>query len=139
MQFLGLLHGLDYWRRDAGSVGDYCLHSLRGPQQRIEVVANDLDGDLGVYAGDHVADKVRQRLLHLDVDAWHFLTERCQQIMDDLIPTVLHRWVHAQNVFAGVNWRRVLVHLRPAGATHEMQNLAIRIGWRLLSLAKLGV
>ena len=51
------------------------LISLGQLLQRVEVVAEDLDGDLGGDAGEHVADQVGQRLLDLDVDAGHFLLE----------------------------------------------------------------
>ena len=50
-------------------------------QQRVEVVADDLDGDLGVDAGNHVADQVRQRLLDFDVHAGHFLAQLREQLL----------------------------------------------------------
>ena len=75
MQLVGLLDRLDDRRRDARHVLDGRLDLLGRRRSVSRSSPYDLDGDLGVHAGEHVADQVRQRLLDLDVDAGHFLAQ----------------------------------------------------------------
>ena len=56
------------------------LHSFGELLQRVEVVAVNLDRDLSVNAGDHVADEVRQRLLDFDVHAGHLVAQFRQAV-----------------------------------------------------------
>ena len=119
---------LDDRRRHAGHVLDGRLDLLGRLPQRVEVVAVDLDGDLGVDAGEHVADQVGQRLLDLDVDAGHFLAQLgraaargSRRGCRPLSGFMLRMYSLA---LTGVG---VLVQLGAAGAADEVQDLAVGI------------
>ena len=98
----------------------------------VQVVAENLDGDLGVDAGEHVADQVRERLLGLDLDARHFGPQVGQHRFQELVAASAGVWVHRQNVFADVDRLGVFVQFGPARAAGKVQNRAVRVLRRLL-------
>ena len=98
----------------------------------VEVVAEDLDRDLGVHAGEHVADQVRERLLGLDLDARHFGPQVGQHRFQELVAARADVRVHGQDVFADVDRLGVFVQFGPAGAAGEVQDGPVGILRRLL-------
>ena len=88
----------------------------------------NFDGDLSVDTGHHVTDQVRERLFDLDVNARNLVLDPLQQLRQHLLAILIHLGIHAQDVFAEVDRRRVLVHLRSTGAPDEVEDLAVGVG-----------
>ena len=100
--------------------------------QLVQVVAENLDGDLGVDAGEHVADQVRERLLDLDLDARHFGPQVGQHRFQELVAARAAVRVHGQDVLADVDRLGVFVQFGPARAAGEVQDRAVGVLRRLL-------
>ena len=125
MQLSRLANWFDDRRRDARNVLNGAFDLLGHSAQSIEVIAVDLDRDLSVDARNHVADQVGKRLFDFDVHARRFIAELLQQLGQDFLAIGLGIRVHAEDVFAEIHWRRMFVHLGPAGSTNERQNLSV--------------
>ena len=69
----------------------------------VEIIAEDLDGDLGVDARNHVPHQVCQGLFDLDVHAGHLLAQLVEQLFEDLLTPPPTLRVHAQDVLASVD------------------------------------
>ena len=86
--------------------------------QHVQVVAKQLDGDLGFHAGDHVRDQMRQRLLDRRDDAGNVL-QRVADLVDDLLARAGRVGIHRGDELADVDSLGVLVQFGPAGLADE--------------------
>ena len=98
-----------------------------------------LDRDLGIDSRHHVADEVGEGLLDLDRHPRDLAAEIREQFFDDLLAVSAAFGIDADDVFASVHRRRMLVHLGPSRAADEVEDLTIRALLGLLECPQLRV
>ena len=111
-QFLGLDHQVGRrapWRWPLASLRSSCAG---------QIVAIELDGHLGLDAGEHVGNQVGKRLLDARHYAWH-VGHRVAQFFEDLFPASVRSWAQTGDDLRDVDPHGVFVEFRPAGLAHK--------------------
>jgi hypothetical protein len=114
-----------------GIRGQLAAQRVGLPAQRVEVVAENLDGDLRTHAGEHVVDAVRDRLA--DGNGRRQVDQAGADVRRDLA----HRAGHfrcrlqADIQFADMDAFGMLVEFRPAAASPDVHHLGHRLDQHL--------
>ena len=99
------------------------LHFVGLGPQDVEIVAVELDADLGLHAGEHLRDDVLQRLFGGDDRAGN-LGQFLAHVGQDFLAAAARVRVEADDDFRHVHALGVLVEFGPAGAAAEGNHAA---------------